>query len=229
MLTVLFKDAPLEVEHIQPRSQGGSDRISNLTLACHTCNQKKGNRDIADFLSNKPDLLKRILAQTKKSLADTAAVNATRWELINRLKNTGLQVFTGTGGQTKFNRTLFGLPKAHWTDAASVGATPKLVINGIKPLQIIAKGHGTRQMCSSDKFGFPARHRSKIQIHKGFQTGDIVKAVVTSGKKVGTYVGRLLCRASGSFDIAIGSGRVSGISYKYCQLVHRKDGYSYVA
>ncbi|WP_017661308.1 RNA-guided endonuclease IscB, partial [Baaleninema simplex] len=40
------EDLPLEVEHIHPKSQGGSDRVSNLTLACHTCNQAKGNRDI---------------------------------------------------------------------------------------------------------------------------------------------------------------------------------------
>lgn len=94
------KDVQLEIEHIQPRSKGGSDRISNLTLACHPCNQKKRNLDIHNFLSGKPDLIKRILAQTKKPLADTAAVNATRWELFHRLKDTGLPVSTGTGGQT---------------------------------------------------------------------------------------------------------------------------------
>lgn len=101
-------------------------------------------------------------------MADTAAVNATRWELCQRLKDTGLPVATGTGGQTKFNRINFELPKTHWIDAACVGATPRLVINDIKPLQIVAKGHGTRQMCGTNKFGFPTRHRSKIQIHFGF-------------------------------------------------------------
>lgn len=218
---------PSEIEHILPRSKGGSDRISNLALACHSCKQKKGNLDIQDFLSKKPDLIKRILAQTKKLLADTAAVNAARWELFRRLKDTGLPVSTGTGGQTKFNRTTLGLAKQHWIDAACVGIVSQLVINNIKPLKIIAKGHGTRQMCGTDKFGFPTRHRSRVQIHKGFQTGDIVRAVVKSGKKVGIYVGRVLCRASGSFDIATSSGRVAGISHKYCVSVHRKDGYSY--
>ena len=33
---------------------------------------------------------------------------------------------------------------------------------------------------------------------KGYQTGDIVKAVVTHGKRVGTYVGRMAVRATGS-------------------------------
>jgi 5-methylcytosine-specific restriction endonuclease McrA len=31
----------LQVEHIYPRAKGGSNRISNLCLACHSCNQKK--------------------------------------------------------------------------------------------------------------------------------------------------------------------------------------------
>ncbi|WP_394346608.1 HNH endonuclease [Methylacidiphilum sp. Yel] len=26
------------IEHIQPKSFGGSDRVSNLTLACRPCN-----------------------------------------------------------------------------------------------------------------------------------------------------------------------------------------------
>jgi 5-methylcytosine-specific restriction endonuclease McrA len=35
---------PLEVEHMVPRSKGGSNRVSNLTLACNSCNLEKGNR-----------------------------------------------------------------------------------------------------------------------------------------------------------------------------------------
>ena len=88
-------------------------------------------------------------------------------------------------------------------------------------------GNSNRQMCKPDKYGFPICHRSKQQFPKGFLTGDIVKAVVTKGKKAGTYVGRVLCRASGSFDISTKAGRIGGISYKYCQHLHQKDGYNY--
>jgi hypothetical protein len=143
------------------------------------------------------------------------------------LKETGLPVTTGTGGQTKFNRTRLELPKAHWLDAACVGKVDSLEILTQKPLLIAAKGHGTRQMCGTDKYGFPSRHRSRVQIHKGFQTGDIVAATVKAGKKIGSYVGRVLCRASGSFDIATTTRRVAGISHKYCNPIHKKDGYSY--
>lgn len=92
---------------------------------------------------------------------------------------------------------------------------------------ISAKGHGTRQMCGTDKYGFPTRHRDRFQVHFGFKTGDIVKAIVTSGKKVGEYIGRLSCRKSGSFDITTITDRVAGISYRFCTAVHKKDGYSY--
>ena len=83
------KDTPLEIEHIQPRETGGSNRVSNLCLACVPCNQKKGNQDIKDFLKGKPDKLLRILSQAKRPLADTAPVNATRWNLYENLKETG--------------------------------------------------------------------------------------------------------------------------------------------
>jgi hypothetical protein len=55
-----------------------------------------------------------------------------------------------------------------------------------------------------------------------------LRAVVTRGTKQGVYVGRVLVRASGSFDIRTKQGRVQGISYRFCVPVHRCDGYSYM-
>ena len=223
------ENTPLEVEHIQPKSQGGSNRISNLTLACHFCNQAKGNQEIEQFLSKKPEILKRILGQAKKSLADSAAVNSTRWTLYEYLKQTGLPVEVGTGGLTKYNRCRNFLVKTHWLDAACVGkSTPEqLIIEVTKPLLIAAKGHGTRQMCRTDKYGFPTRYVPRQKQVKGFQTGDIVKAVVTKGKKIGTYVGRISVRATGSFNISKKVELIQGINHKYCSLIHQKDGYVY--
>jgi 5-methylcytosine-specific restriction endonuclease McrA len=219
---------PLQVEHIHPKAKGGSNRISNLCLACEKCNIKKGTQNIEQFLSKKPEVLKRILSQAKRPLKDATAVNSTRWALFNRLCMTGLPVSTGSGGLTKFNRTRLNLAKTHWLDAACVGNIKSLKILTNKPLLIKATGHGTRQMCRTDKFGFPSRYVPRFKFVKGFQTGDIVKAAVTSGKKIGTYVGRVAVRTSGSFNISA-SELVSGISHKYCLIIHRKDGYSYAA
>lgn len=223
------KNVPLQIEHILSRSKGGSNRVSNLCLACESCNTRKGTSRIEDFLKDDPETLSHILAHVKVPLSSAAAVNTTRWALKRKLEATGLPLEVGTGGLTKFNRTTRGLEKVHWIDACCVGhCTPsQLVIKGIKPLHIKATGHGNRQMCGTNKQGFPIRHRSRIKRHFGFQTGDIVKAVVTSGKKVGTYVGRVLCRKSGSFDITTSSGRITGINHRYCKGVYLSDGYSY--
>jgi 5-methylcytosine-specific restriction endonuclease McrA len=222
-----IENVPLQVEHIQPRSQGGSNRISNLCLACESCNIKKGTKEIQVFLAQKPDVLKRIIAQAKRPLKDAAAVNSIRWALFNRLKETEREINTGSGGLTKFNRTRLGLPKTHYFDAACVGDTPELSVLASQPLLIKATGHGSRQMCRTDKFGFPSRYVPQFKFVKGFQTGDIVKAIVTSGKKIGTYTGRVAVRSTGSFNISTTNGLIQGISYKHCQQIHQKDGYGY--
>lgn len=221
---------PLQIEHIKPRSKGGSNRVSNLTLACEPCNLTKGNQDIRDFLSRKPDVLTRVLKQAKTPLNHAAAVNSTRNALYQELCNLDLPVMMGSGGQTKFNRCRLGLPKTHWLDAACVGDVVFLQVETAKPLLIRPMGHGHRQMCGTDKYGFPKRHRSTAQIHKGFQTGDIVRAVVhktTKLKTAGTYIGRVAVRASGSFNVLTSVGKMQGISFKDCVAVHQKDGYAY--
>lgn len=222
-------DTQLEVEHIYPKSKGGGNRVSNLTLACTKCNQKKGSKPIEQFLKRKPDLLKKILSAAKRPLKDAAAVNSTRWALYRALSKTNLPVETGTGGRTKFNRTRKKLPKTHWLDAVCVGkSTPEQLNILVKqPLVITATGHGTRQMCRTDKYGFPSRYVPRNKFVKGFQTGDIVKAIVTSGKKSGAYVGRVAVRSSGSFNIKDKTGLIQGINYKFCSRVHGKDGYQY--
>jgi 5-methylcytosine-specific restriction endonuclease McrA len=221
------ENVPLQIEHIHPKAKGGSNRISNLCLACEPCNIKKGTQDITQFLGKKPELLKQIQAQTKRPLKDAAAVNSTRWALFNRLKKTGLPASTGSGGLTKFNRTRLGLPKTHWLDAACVGEVESLEVLTTQPLRIKATGHGSRQQCRTDKYGFPSRYVPKDPYVKGFQTGDIVKAIVTKGKKVGQYLGRVAVRSSGSFNISDKTGLIQGISHKLCNLIHKKDGYGY--
>jgi 5-methylcytosine-specific restriction endonuclease McrA len=223
------QDVPLQVEHIQPRAKGGTDRISNLTLACEKCNLKKGTQDITVFLKKKPELLKRIQAQAKAPLKDATAVNSTRWALFERLKATGLPIECGSGGLTKYNRTTRNLPKEHWIDAACIGmSTPEqLQIKQVIPLVISAQGHGNRQMCNVSKIGFPCSKPKGAKHVRGFQTGDITKAIVITGKKQGTYVGRVLVRSTGSFDLRTKQGRIAGLNVRFFTQIHRCDGYSY--
>ncbi|SRR6266487_2849613 len=224
-------DVPLQIEHIHPRGKGGTDRVSNLTLACEPCNLAKGTKDIQEFLANKPDVVARILAQAKGTLSDATVVNATRWALFRRLQALGLPLECGSGGLTKFNRLSQGLDKAHWIDAACVGKStpPCLLTPGVVPLLITATGHGCRQMCRMDKYGFPRTGPKQAKRVKGFQTGDLVRAEVLRGKYVGTYVGRVAVRTTGSFNITTPNGVVQGISHRFCTPLHRCDGYRYQA
>ena len=217
-------DVPLQVEHIHPKSRGGSDRVSNLTLACEPCNRRKGNRPVEVFLKKKPEVLERIRRQAKAPLSDATAVNATRWELSRRLQATGLPVECGSGGRTKFNRTTRGLPKTHWLDAACVGAsTPEhLGVEGIRPLLVKACGHGKRNRCWTDAYGFPIRHAPRKKFAKGFRTGDIVRADIPNGKHPGTHTGRVAIRFGQNFQL----GQVS-VHPRHCRAIHRADGYAY--
>jgi HNH endonuclease len=218
-------DEYLEAEHIIPRSRGGSNRISNLTIACRKHNLEKGDATAAEY--GFPE----VQAQAKRPLKDAAAVNTTRWALFNRLKGMGLPVETGSGGLTKFNRTRRGLPKAHWIDAACVGhSTPeKLDTAKIKPLRVKAVGHNSRQMCRMDKYGFPRTSAKASRTVKVFRTGDLVKAVVPKGKKQGVHIGRVAVRSSGRFDIVTAQEKIQGVSYRHCRSLHRAEGYSIIA
>ena len=222
------KDVPLQVEHIHPRANGGSNRVSNLTLACQPCNQRKGAMPVAAFLKDRPDVLKRIQSQAKAPLKDAAAVNAARWALGNRLKARWPVTF-GSGGRTKFNRTRQGYEKDHWIDAVCVAESGELVSipAGMKPLIITAKGRGTHQVVRTDKYGFPRGAAGCIKRVYGFSTGDMVKLVMPKGKYAGTYVARLAgIRATGMLDIKTATAKITA-SWKNFTLIQRNDGFEY--
>ena len=159
----------------------------------------------------------------------SVVVYTVRRSLFRHLQDTGLPVESGTDTQTSFNRNKMGLARSQWANAVCVGETgdqekfPKF----ITPLIIKSTGHGNRQMCCTNKYGFPIRHRSGTSVHFGFRTGDIVRADVPKGKKSGIHIGRLLARANGYCDIKTTVDRVTGISFKYCHILHKMDGYSY--
>lgn len=214
-------DVPLQVEHVIPKSRGGTDRISNLALACAPCNQKKGNRTAVEF--GHPEVER----QAKQPLKDAAAVNATRWYLFEQLKLSSLQIETGSGGLTKFNRSRRNLPKTHWIDAACVGkSTPEtVVIEGVATLGIKATGHNSRQMCRMDRYGFPRTSAKGSRTVNGFRTGDVVRASILVGKYAGNHTGRIAVRSRGTFAIAV-NGKKIDVHHRFCSIVHRADGYA---
>lgn len=227
------KNTPLQIEHIHAKANNGSNRISNLTIACGPCNQRKGAQDINAFLTKDPARLAKILAQAKKPLKDAAAVNSTRWALFNALasaklspgKATRLPVEVASGGRTKYNRMRLNIPKTHALDAACVGVVDSITGWNKPTLQLKAMGRGCYQRARLNKYGFARGHCTRSKSAYGFQTGDMVKAAVLKGQRIGNYVGRVQIRANGNFNI---QGIVTDIPYKCCELLQRNDGYGYL-
>jgi 5-methylcytosine-specific restriction endonuclease McrA len=224
------ENVPLNVDHVHPRSRGGSDRVSNLVLACFSCNKTKDDHPVEEFLSHDPDRLAKIKKQIKSPLKDAAAVNVTRWALYRALAGTGLPVTTGSGGRTKFNRHRFSIPKAHALDAVCVGNMD--LISAVRSWQqptllITANGRGSYKRTRLTAHGFPRGYLMRSKSVHGFTTGDMVRAIVPTGKKVGSYIARVAVRATGYFNLQTAAGVVQGISHKYCRLLQRGDGYGY--
>jgi len=95
-------------------------------------------------------------------------------------------------------------------------------------LQIKATGRGAYQRTRLNKHGFPRGYLTRLKRHFGFQTGDMAKACVPSGKNAGVHIGRVAVRASGSFNIQTPQGIIQGISHSYCRLLQSGDGYGYL-
>lgn len=237
------KDVPLEVEHVHPKSRGGSNRVSNLTLACRECNEEKDNLLLMEWtekLSKKKDKRSQMILsnipklqnQLQKPLKDAAVVNSARWKIFELLKQTGLNVECGSGARTKMQRIQHDLPKEHYYDAVCIGkSTPQEVLRfkTDQVLQIKVKGRGSRYRSGTDKYGFPIRKLPRVKLIHGFMSGDMVKAVVPKGKFQGTWIGQIAMRSSGYVDIKDLNGKrlVQGVHAKYCQIVQRFNGYSY--
>ena len=214
-----------EIDHIVPRAKGGTNSTYNLTPACRSCNEKKSNLSLKEFGKLMDKDYSHL--EPKKLPKDAAIIQAARNYTITNIRKIIPDTTSHDAWLTKYNRENLNLPKEHYYDALSVGEIPtKFDFSTDKILSISAKGRGSRQMCRVDKYGFPRTAPKGSKSVKGFQTGDIVKAVVTKGKKQGTYLGRVIIGSGGYFNIDYGKDVVDGISHKYCHLIQKGDGYT---
>jgi len=132
---------PLEIEHIIPKTRGGSNRVSNLTLSCRECNLRKGNKTATEF--GYPMLQN----QAKKSLKEIAFMTLVKKRIVDLL-----HCDTIYGFETKHKRIQVGLKKSHLNDAF-----------------IIANG-GIQERCKAYNVKQIRRNNRAIQLNrKGFK------------------------------------------------------------
>ena len=213
-------DPILEWEHMLPRSRGGSDRLKNASLACHNCNQDKGNHTLEEWKTILQDRIPKERGKQKeldqirqkfvqqvmerkapvKRLRYAAWVNSSRRYSQRHLYLRFPELECSSGGRTKYNRKYAK-----------------------------ATGRGTRLRGQINQCGVIIRKwmdRSKTAF--GFQTGDLVVADVpkdTKYKYKGHFSGRVMIRKSGSFDIRTLSGELVTVNAKFCRLLQNNSGY----
>ena len=229
----LSGDNVLEVEHILPkRHKESTDKISNLTISCRTCNVEKGSMTLQQWekvlraspseinekrLKNIPALKRQ--SKLKKGFQYSALTQSYKNYLLAELRK-NFTVEVTFGATTKYQRNQLGLPKSQINDAlviASEGNSfqmPKYYI-----LEKQVKKRYPHDYISSPKSGQPIiKHKRELEIF-GFRLWDIVRCNHANlGEVVGYIQGR---RSSGSFAIASLDGQllIGGISYKKLKLL----------
>ena len=195
----------LEVDHIVPRSHGGSNRPANLVAACHDCNAEKGNQTALEF--DHPEVARR----AKKSLRAAAHTQAGKTATLETLSEIA-PVETTYGYVTKLDREARGLPKTHYYDAVAIACGDQAVaaLDSYEAMRAVAQG-AYRQR-KGDRSHLVASLPREVF---GFRQWD--KVALPDGR-VGFVKGR---RSSGYFAVSDldGSLIAPSISYKKLRLV----------
>ncbi len=191
-------DVPLEVEHIVPTSRGGTDRVSNLTIACRTCNVEKGNKTAEEF--GYPT----IQQQAKQPLKAAACLNTIRWMIVEQLAAEHTY-----GYVTKYQRTKLGLEKSHVNDAFVIaGGTDQ---ERCRSYQVIQVGRNKRSLQLNRKGFKPSIRRQRYQL----QPHDLVKyeGKTYSVKGVHCYGTRIILKNVKGQDKSVAINNVELIKY----------------
>ena len=106
--------AVLHVHHIVYRSQGGSNRMSNLATVCERCHTPAEHQPGGKLWEWKPKL---------KSFRDAAFMNTVRWKLYENISREypEISVRTTYGADTKECRRNLAITKSHVNDAYAMG------------------------------------------------------------------------------------------------------------
>lgn len=118
------------MDHIIPKSRGGTDVPDNMVASCRDCNEAKDNLLLNEWQNelitkktkiNKIRLknISYIRKQVKKPLKEAAHVQSMKTQLLKDLSKQS-QVIETNGVATKLMREEISLPKTHYNDAIAI-------------------------------------------------------------------------------------------------------------
>ena len=168
-----------EVEHMIPKIRGGSDRIDNLTLSCHDCNQKKDTLTAEEFIkqtlpAKKAATKLKQLSNEKHLFKYMTYMNATRWSLYNAIDEKYPNVTMTYGYITKYNRIKAGLPKTHHIDAKCITGFATVPSMGQTVVKIKMRRHNRQLHQATFSKGHVRKIGNLPTVVFGFQLYDIV-------------------------------------------------------
>ena len=106
--------AILHAHHIQYRSRGGTNRMSNLITVCEKCHTPANHKPGGKLYGWKPKVA---------SFKGATYMTAVRWQLYNKVKEMlpGIHVKITYGAETKERRRSLDIAKSHVNDAFVMG------------------------------------------------------------------------------------------------------------
>lgn len=202
------ENTQLEKEHIIPKGRDGTNRVSNLTISCHKCNQNKGNMTAEEF--GHPEVQK----MAKETLKQAAFMNTVRWKLVNKLKELYpyVEIKHTYGYITRYNREKLGLEKSHINDAFCIEGTNSQ--ERAKPFKITKTRRNNRSLQTNRKGFKPSIRRKRHHI----QPNDIVKS------KGSFYLVKGVFNYGDWVRLSNGLGNISNMSAKNVELVKYGKG-----
>jgi N6-L-threonylcarbamoyladenine synthase len=178
-----------EVDHIKPKSRGGTNVPDNMVACCEDCNKSKDNQTLDEWIKlleiapteiNKIRLrrIPRIKEQVKKSLIEAAHVQSMKRALVREL-NDLYQVEETNGVATKLIRESINLPKTHYNDAVAIAlGEPKEIV----PFNVIYLIRQVRKKKRSLHEATPRKGRNKPN-KEAKRNRKNIKEIVVNGKR----------------------------------------------
>lgn len=73
----------MEIDHIVPKSRGGTGEYENKVCACPRCNAMKQDMDVTEFIRSMPPKKFRAYENRLESLFEQGKLSAEKWDRLN--------------------------------------------------------------------------------------------------------------------------------------------------